>query len=129
MSRWYLDTSAALKLLLAEAESDALAEAIDAEQPDLVACLLLETELRRAANRIEPLTQSAVSDFLEGVDLYELPGSLFTAAGLLPGEHLRSLDALHLAAAVRIGAEQIITYDVRMAQSARALGLKLTAPA
>ena len=44
MSIWYLDTSAALKLVVEEPESDALAQAIDREQPDLVACWLLETE-------------------------------------------------------------------------------------
>ena len=58
MSRWYLDTSAALKLLVEEAESAVLARTIDEEQPDLVACLRLETELRRACRRIPGLTQA-----------------------------------------------------------------------
>lgn len=49
MTQWYLDTSAALKLMIDEEESGALADHLDAETPDLVACLLLETELRRAA--------------------------------------------------------------------------------
>ncbi len=38
-----------------------------------------------------------VTQFLTGVSLYEMPGSLFREAGLLPGADLRSLDALHLA--------------------------------
>lgn len=128
MSRWYLDTSAALKLLVEEAESDALAREIDAAAPDLVACWLLETELRRAAQREPVLTQQDVSDLLDGVDLYEVPSSLFREAGLLPGANLRSLDALHLAAAVRIGVEHVVTYDLRMIASARLLGVGVLSP-
>ncbi len=129
MSRWYLGTSAALKLLVEEDESDALATAIDDTSPDLVACWLLETELRRAAQRETALSQQSVSELLEGIDLYEVPSSLFLEAGLFPGGRPRSLDALHLAAAVRIGVDQVVSYDTRMSDAARALGLGVTAPA
>lgn len=128
MSRWYLDTSAALKLLVEEAESAALAQRIDAEHPDLVACLLLETELRRVSTRTPALTQAVVTEFLEGVDLYELPASLFQEAGLLPGSGLRSLDALHVAAAIRIGVDCVLTYDSRMISAVTDLGLVPLSP-
>lgn len=128
MSIWYLDTSAALKLLIEEPESPALAQTVDREQPDLVAGWVLETELRRAAQRLPALGMDVVSEFLAGVSLYEMPGSLFREAGILPGETLRSLDALHLAAAVRIGVDLVLTYDVRMADSARLLGLPVLSP-
>jgi predicted nucleic acid-binding protein len=62
------------------------------------------------------------------VSLYEVPGSLFREAGVLPGRTLRSLDAVHLATAIRIGVDLVVTYDVRMAESARALGLPVSAP-
>jgi len=129
VSVWYLDTSAALKLLIEEPESPALAQTVDREQPDLVAGWVLETELRRAAQRLPALGMDVVSEFLAGVSLYEMPGSLFREAGILPGETLRSLDALHLAAAVRIGVDLVLTYDVRMADSARLLGLSVLSPA
>ena len=128
MSRCYLDTSAALKLVLDEAESAALVELLRRREPTLVACLLLETELRRVATREASLTQGVVSDLLSGVDLYELPPPLFAEAGLLPGATLRPLDALHLAAAIRLEVEAVITYDARMAESARSLGLAVLAP-
>lgn len=128
MSRWYLDTSAALKLIVEEAESEALASAIDSHAPALVACHLLETEVRRAAVRLPGVDQEVASGLLAGVDLYELPTSLFQEAGLLPGAGLRSLDALHLAAAIRIGVDRVVTYDARMASSARELGLTVFAP-
>lgn len=129
MSRWYLDTSAALKLLIDEAESESLAQVIDGESPELVACWLLETELRRAAQREPALSQEVVTTFLDGVNLYAVPASLFREAGLLPGGSLKSLDAIHLAAAVRIGVDRLVTYDVRMAHSGRHLGLSVIAPA
>ena len=128
MSRWYLDTSAAAKLLVTEAESEALAGELDATGPQLAACYLLETELRRVVARVKPLTHEAVTSLLDGVDLYEVPPSLFREAGLLPGENLRSLDALHLAAAVRIGVDAVLTYDDRLAVAARGLGLVVIAP-
>jgi uncharacterized protein len=128
MSRWYLDTSAAIKLIIEEPESASLATMLDAEEPELVACWLLETELRRAVPRASGLTQQLITEFLDGVSIFEMPGSLFREAGLIPGTHLRSLDALHLAAAIRIGVEGLVTYDTRMAGSARLVGLRVLTP-
>lgn len=129
MSRCYLDTSAALKLVIDEPESAALAAFLDEKQPELVACFLLETELRRAVHRVDGLSQQLVGMVLDGVDLYELSVSLFHEAGVLPGRHLRSLDALHLDAAIRIGVDAVLSYDQRMTDAARALGLTVDAPA
>ncbi|MBO9522435.1 MAG: PIN domain-containing protein [Nocardioidaceae bacterium] len=129
METWYLDTSAALKLLVEEPESPALAAAVDAATPHLFACRLLETELRRAAHREPALPQEAVTELLDGVDLFEMPASLFRQAGLLPGATLRSLDALHLAAAVALDVDAVLTYDVRLAAAAHDVGLAVVQPA
>ncbi|MEO7126526.1 MAG: type II toxin-antitoxin system VapC family toxin [Nakamurella sp.] len=128
MSCWYLDTSAALKLLVDESESSALAHAIESHQPEALACYLLETELRRAALRYPSLTQDDVRTLLDGVSLYAVPPSLFRQAGLLPGENLRSLDALHLSAALRLGVDEFVTYDTRMIVAARAVGMSVLSP-
>lgn len=128
MSRWYIDTSAATKLLIDEAESTCLAGELDRMSPDLVASYLLETELRRVVSRVPALTHEAVSRLLEGVGLYEAPPSLFREAGLLPGSGLRSPDALHLMTAVRIGVDAVLTYDSRMQHAARDIGLTVVAP-
>lgn len=127
--RLYLDTSAAAKLLVEEAESEALAEELRDDEVHVVACLLLETELRRLAGREPALTQAAVTRLLRGVDLHELPPPLFTEAGLLPGESLRSLDALHLSAAIRLDVQAVLTYDRQMADAAATLGIEVLAPA
>jgi predicted nucleic acid-binding protein len=128
VTRWYLDTSAAMKLVVEEAESAALATTIDDGPLDLVACMLLETELRRAAHRLGA-TQLDVTGMLAGVALYEVSTPLFREAGLLPGANLGSLDALHLAAAVRLDVAGVLTYDGRMAAAAADLGLVVDAPA
>ena len=126
----YLDTSAAAKLLVEEAESEALAAHLDGigGEQDLVSSALLETELRRLAVRLA-LDQSAVSDLLARVDLVDPPRSLFHEAGLLPGPRLRSLDALHLATALRVDADTLVAYDARLLDAARSLGLGVHSPA
>ena len=126
--RWYLDTSAAIKLLVDERESADLAEHIDAGQQELVSAILLETELRRAVYRHELLTQEAVSAFLATLTLYDMPPSLYMEAGLIGGPNPRSLDALHVCAALRCGASAILTYDKRMGQAAAAVGLPVISP-
>ncbi len=128
--RVYLDTSAAAKLLVDEAESEAITVYLDGlgDEHQVVSSALLETELRRLAGRLD-VEQSAVTDLLARVDLVDPPRSLFHEAGLLPGTHLRSLDALHLATALRVDADILVAYDARLLESARALGLSTDSPA
>lgn len=124
----YVDTSAAAKLLVAEVESRALAAYLDESADDPVSSALLETELRRMAVRLD-LSQSSVTDLVERIELVEPGRSIFSEAGLLPGKHLRSLDALHLATALRIDAVAILSYDARLSAAAHAFGLEVVAPA
>lgn len=126
MSAWYLDTSAALKLLLDEPESDALAAHLAESEPTLMSCWLLETEMRRATFRT-PLSQAIVTDFLRGVDIYAMPATIFGDAGRLVGDSLGSLDALHLAVALRQRVDAILTYDARLQRAAEAHGVPVVA--
>ncbi|MFY9809043.1 MAG: PIN domain-containing protein [Pseudonocardiaceae bacterium] len=126
----YIETSAAAKLLVDEPASCRLAARLDdsVDRDDvLLSSMLLETELRRLAVRVE-LAQTAVTHLLDRFDLVETDRTLYREAGLLPGRHLRSLDALHLAAALRIGADVMVTYDRRQADAADAAGLPVLAP-
>lgn len=126
----YVETSAAAKLLVEEAESAALAEYLDdlaARDEELLSSFLLETELRRLAAR-HGLDQTDVSEILDGFDLVDIDRAMFGEAGLLPGQHLRSLDALHIAAALRAGATVMVAYDHRQAEAARSAGLRVVAP-
>lgn len=122
----YIDSSAAVKLLVEEPESSALVRWLDGH-PQIVGTLLLETEVRRAARRMG-VSQSSVTEMLEGITLHDVTPGTFREAGALPGDHLRSLDALHLAAALRLGCRVVVTYDARMAEAARELGFDVVAP-
>jgi predicted nucleic acid-binding protein len=126
----YVESSAAGKLLLDEPESAALKDHLDllrADNVDLVSSRLLETELRRIAIRHD-VEQLSVPPVLNRMSLVVPPRSLFFVAGTLPGRYLRSLDALHVATAVRLDVQSFITYDNRQAEAARAAGLPVVAP-
>ncbi len=126
----YLDTSAAVKLVVREAESAALGRWLRG-RPQRVASALLRVELLRAARRSSAPAAGAVARrllariILVGVD----SAVLDRAAGLDPA-HLRTLDAIHLSTALGLGADlgAIVTYDRRMADAAAFLGLPVAAP-
>lgn len=122
----YFDTSAAVKLIGNERESDALRSYLDGG-PVIVSTDLLETELRRIGVRIG-IEQTVITAVLDGVTLTPLDREQFREAGLYPQTGLRSLDALHLAGALGIDASAMVTYGVRLAEAARAHGLKVIAP-
>lgn len=129
MVRCYLDTSAAMKLLVDESESEALTAYLQAQQDgQVVASWLLHAELHCAANRHpEDIELAAVGVVLDAVTLVDLTrGDLLTAA-VLPAP-LRSNDAMHLATALRVGVEKMITYDAELAEAAAAAGLAVAMP-
>ncbi|MFT4217303.1 MAG: type II toxin-antitoxin system VapC family toxin [Micropruina sp.] len=124
----YVDTSALGALLLEQPESQALVDWLDRTPAALVSSDLLETELRRLAIR-EGLDQADVTRILEGVSLAALDRAVYRSAGFLPMPYLRTLDALHLEAAVRLDASAVLTYDRRLDEAARSLGFEVIAPA
>ena len=124
----YLDTSATAKLLIEEAESEALGDFLRSAAMPLVTSRVGIVELRRigrgidaGADRADALAASlVVVELDETVERH--------AITIDPG--LRSLDAIHLATAIA-AAESIdgfVCYDVRLADAARVLGLTVLAP-
>ena len=107
----YVDTSALGALLVEQPESDALEQWLDQTTALQVSNDLLETELRRLAVR-EGLEQADVTLLLDGVGLAALDRAVYRSAGLLPMPYLRTLDALHLEAAMRLDAAAVLTYDL-----------------
>lgn len=123
----YADTSALGALLIEQAETQALADWLDRTPARLVSSDLLETELRRMAVR-ERRDQSKVSAILDGVSLAALDRATFRSAGLLPMPYLRTIDALHLEAAMRLDVDAVLTYDHRLGEAATSAGLEVIAP-
>ena len=125
--RVYFDSSAVMKLLRPEKHSADVARWAHDPQIEVVSSSLLETELRRGAMRWA-ISQDDATAVLQQFALYEHPDWEFRAAGLIPDPALRSLDAIHLAAALRVRADALITYDARMVAAASAMGLPVIQP-
>lgn len=125
---WYIETSAAAKLIILEAETAALRRDLKDNNVAAVSSDLLETELRRVALR-QGVPQSDVEDVLDAIDIAEIPRSVYRRAGLLPPPGLRSLDALHLAAALHQNAVGIYAYDGRIIEAAKIFGFEVRSPA
>ncbi len=126
----YLDTSAAMKLLVEERESHALASYLQSagQELTLVASWLLSTELHCAASRHpEDVDAASVGLVLETLTLVDLTRGDLLTAGTLPGR-LRSHDSVHLAIALRLGVDELITYDGELQRAAEAVGLRVARP-
>ena len=128
---YYIDTSALVKLVVKEPETEALRSWLAAASRDPVACDLARTELMRAIRRAAPHLVVRARLVLDAVTLTELTTALFEAAGRLDPGILRTLDAVHIAAALDIGdeLEGMVTYDERLAKAAEANGISVTSPA
>lgn len=127
----YLDTSALVKLVVAEPESAALRAWLSEADRDPAACDLARTELLRAVRRSAPDRVLQARAVLDSLTLTEVTTSIFEEAGRLDPTGLRSLDAIHLAAALDLGddLDGLITYDDRLAEAAQLNGIRVTAPA
>ncbi len=124
----YLDTSAAMKLVLDEPQSEALVEALVAgDDRRLVSSWLLHTEMHCAAGRHpQDVSLETVGTVLDSVSLIDLTRGDMLAAGT--HAPLRSNDAIHLAVALRVGADEIVTYDGELIEQATAAGLPVLSP-
>lgn len=126
----YLDTSALLKLVVTEPETSALRAWLNESDRSPVACDLARTELLCAVRRAAPDQALQARAVLDSITLTEVTTALFEAAGRLDPTTLRSLDAVHLAAALDLGddLDGLVTYDERLAEAARFHGIVVTAP-
>jgi predicted nucleic acid-binding protein len=124
----YLGTSAAMKLVVEEPESDALLGELTSSPRRLAASWLLHTELHCAAGRNPAIIGvDAATAVLDVVDLVDVTrGDLLAAGTHAP---LRSNDAIHLATALRLGVDEMITYDSELARAASRAGIRILAPA
>ncbi|HWH12721.1 MAG TPA: type II toxin-antitoxin system VapC family toxin [Solirubrobacteraceae bacterium] len=126
----YLDTSAFVKLIVAEPESAALKASLR-RWPDRVSATLLRTETVRALRRSgnDHLVASARRLF-GTISLIRLDEPLLDQAADLRPPGLRSLDAIHLAAALSIVPDLVVvlTYDERLRQAALDQGLDVQSP-
>ncbi len=126
----YLDSSAFVKLAIEEAESDALCAFLE-QWPRRTSSALLRTEAIRALRTLGSTALERARAALERVDLVSVSDDLLEAAGLLDPATVRTLDAIHLATAmsVRDHIGVLVTYDRRMIEGAKHVGLPISSPA
>jgi uncharacterized protein len=126
----YLDTSALGRVLLGEPDASAILRELTRWEQH-VASRLLRTELRRVAIREGVLAQA--DQLLRTVALVPVDDAVLTAAETTPPSTVTTLDAIHLATAVRLASagalEAVMTYDAHLADGARHHGLAVVAPA
>jgi predicted nucleic acid-binding protein len=126
----YVDSSALLKRYVDEPDSEA-AESLLRSDPSLLTARHTIVEVRRNLARLldEPdaaAMRSAFANDLEALSIVELDSATCeSAAAIAEVTGARTLDALHLAAAQRVGGPAVpfLTFDLRQAQAARSLGL------
>jgi predicted nucleic acid-binding protein len=126
----YLDTSAFVKLVVPELESAALRRFL-MRWPERASATLLRTEAVRALRRSGHDSRVGVARRLfSAIRLVRIDERLLDQAGDLDPRELRSLDAVHLAAALAIGPDLgvLLTYDDRLGDAARQRGLVVQSP-
>lgn len=127
---WYIETSAAVKLLVGETHSAAMLAWASEHWGGLVSSDLTRTELLRTAGRADPALVAPARDLLDAFDLIPLQRETFRRAGLLPPAGLRSLDALHLTCALAMGSDLdgLVTYDGRLIEAGRLHAVTVVTP-
>jgi predicted nucleic acid-binding protein len=128
-ARLYVDASAIVKLVVEEPETPALQRwFVEAAYAVTSRVGVVETRRATARRAHDPEHRERV---LRDVEVIELTPAIAAAAATLQPPVIRTLDAIHLASALTVAADldAFVTYDDRMAEAARSLGLPVVHPA
>jgi uncharacterized protein len=131
VSLYYADTSAVIKLLAEETHSQALAAFYDAHaDAEWVSSALLRIEVTRAVARAMPALLPDARDLLLAFSTIAIDDDIVEGAINEPDRTLRSLDAIHLAAARILGPDldAVVSYDDRLVKAAQGAGLATVSP-
>lgn len=123
----YLDTSGFLKLVVDEEHSAALRRALSGQTP--WSSVLLDVEAHRVGRRLG-VDGHKMAEALEAVSLISPSESTFATARTVGPDTLRTLDAVHLATALELGAalEAVVVYDRRLAGGCEEAGIAVVTP-
>jgi predicted nucleic acid-binding protein len=140
----YFDTCALLKLIREDGQSAALGAFIDARPATRwFSSEIARTELARTLRRVNHDSRGRVLDkprllaeldyaerVWERLDLIAVSTRVLDVAGAIEQPFLRTLDAIHLAAAMSLRASlsAFVTYDKRLAAAAQETGLPVASP-
>ena len=130
--RVYCDSSVLLKRFLVEADSvEFIRQLSDLKRGGdfLLSSKLAIVEVTRGVDRkLSPEApqedlDEAVAKVLEDVDLIAIDEFTLEVAGEIPGRHLGALDAIHVATALIMRADLVVTRDQRMIEACAEVGL------
>ncbi len=127
----YLDSSAVVKLAHAEVGSAALRDWLDdRSETGWTGSVLVEIESFRALARHAPSAVPRLHPVLDLIELIDVEPRVRILAQTVRSATVRSLDAIHLATALRLGSRltSFVTYDKRLAEAAAAAGLTVDVP-
>jgi uncharacterized protein len=118
-----------VKLVVSEPESTALKGHLDSGQRVATSRIAL-VEVQRAAAMAHPAAEARkrTDGLLASCTLVDVDDSLLRAAAEVASESVRTLNAIHLASAVRIEADEFLVYDRRLGAAAAELGLQVVSP-
>lgn len=125
----YLDSSAIVKLVVAEPESAALRRYLRRRRP-LVSSSLALAEVGRALLPLGDQVVKRRQEIFARLELIRVSDRILGAAAALSPPELRTLDAIHLATAQQLGSDlaRVVTYDERLRAAATAIGCRVAAP-
>lgn len=125
----YLDASALVKLVAPEQETSAVAAYL-ADHREQATSVIALVEVRRAVARRPGVSPVRVDDVLGRTTVLALEPPVVERAATVGPATLRTLDAIHLASAAELGSdlEAFVTFDRRLADAARALGMPVASP-
>jgi predicted nucleic acid-binding protein len=125
----YVDTSALGRVLLEEPDKLTIKNALDTFDR-VTASHLLRVELRRVGLRRGLLDRAHI--LLADISLIPTDDQILTTAETLTPPAVGTLDAIHLATAVRLSEagelDALMTYDKQLAEGAREHGIRVLSP-
>lgn len=127
----YLDSSAIVKLVVRERESNALFEWLGG-WPERISSAIARVEVLRALRRsgAAGALQRRASDLLDRIALLPIDRPVIEVASELGPADLPSLDAIHLATALSVGEDLVglVTYDDRLTAAATRAHIEVWTP-
>jgi predicted nucleic acid-binding protein len=126
----YLDTSALVKLVIEEVESPHLEQWLVYQEQPFTTSVLGRVELIRACRRIDPAAVATANLLLADLPIVPMTSLIYETAENIGPPTLRTLDALHLAAAFEMGdaLTSFVAYDKRLRDAAALANLPVNTP-
>ena len=124
----YADSSSLVKLIIEEDESEALRRAIEEAGVGLLTSQIAEIEVARAVKIANPDQMGECERLLASCTRVRVSESIIRRATALSSAQLRTLDAIHLATALRADVATMLVYDERLGTAAGAAGLTVLRP-